>query len=118
MKKLIILGITSITLLTSCKIQKCEGYKDVDRVTILQNCTPIYIIGIDSSEFRDLEYLDYFSVYNLKFKTINKYNVFVSEIKKFHEMRINIVPVGFNLNEYHKELKDGYQVVDTIKYCK
>lgn len=118
MKKLAILGFLAVILFTSCKTQKCEGYKDVDRMIQLQEATIIHIIGIDSVEFKGLDYYDYFSIYNLKFKTIKKYNVFVSEIKKFKEMSIDVVPVGFGLDKYHKEHKDGFRVIDTLVYCK
>jgi len=118
MKKLAILGFVVVILFTSCKTQKCKGYKDVDDMIILQKLTPIYIIGIDSSEFEGLDYYDYFSIYNLKFKTIRKYNVIVCEMKRFNMKEIDVVPVGFDLNRYHKEHKDGFRVVDTLVYRK
>jgi hypothetical protein len=74
-------------------------------------------ILIDSKKIFDL-YYDYFSIYNLKFKTIRKYNVIVCEMKRFNMKEIDVVPVGFDLNRYHKEHKDGFRVVDTLVYRK
>jgi len=124
MKKLILINLVTL-LFTSCKYQKdivgdgcCKGEKDIKQLEYFQTNTKIYVIGIDSSEFEDVPLNYWFEVYNIKFKTINHYNVFITQCKKkWKTKQIEITPVDFDIQKYHDRLDDGFIIVDTIKYC-
>lgn len=124
MKKLALISL-AVVLLSSCKnskdiygVKECKGYKDVDQLEYFKQNAKKYYIGIDSSEFEGVVLDRFVKIYNIPFKTISRYNVFVVQYKdKWKSKQIEITPVGFDIQKYHDELNDKFHVIDTLKYC-